>query len=392
VSFHRPFVHDTLPGVHIEAGAPAVRNRFLLVMSLIAAVVPLVGLLSLAATKGKPGPTQSSYTFPARAIPDAPPEPVAEDSAPGPAPTREEFTLPPAHYWGREVTLGEFTIRAVNRYWAGATPEVVTLNRAIDTGTCIVRESGLRGYLTAEVEGHSPVLALVGDLLFGGMQDRLVARSVVLEPGLTSVPVFTAETWQWPAGEQPEKKVMLRDNDCPQVDLNIKAAVYQAGNQHSVTSAIMQVALELEVPDGQGRGAYRSAYDAPRAAVIEEMVSRARRIVWAFTVGFVVYHGEKLIAADLFESTRLLETLADDLLASYAMTAVYGDVSNWVPEQPPAPEPTVDLILPEPPPYRTPFDYEPPKATPVINDADLIRRECRRTPDSNPIHTGFFRK
>jgi hypothetical protein len=372
-----------------------VRNRFLLVASLVVAAVPLVGLLALAATKGGPGPTQSSYTFPERAIPGVPPEPVAKAPEPPthlPAPTREKFTLPLAHYWGREVAMGEFTVCAVNRYWAGPAPEVVTLDRAIDSGTCVVRESGQRGYVTAEVSGNRPVLGLVGDLLFGGKQDRLLARSIVLEPGLSAVPVFAAESWQWPSGPAPEKKVMARDNASPQVDLNVKAAVYQAGHQASITAAIMQVTQELEVPDAEGRGAYRGAFDTPRAAAIEEMVSRARGIVWAFTVGFVVYHGDKLIAVDLFESTQLLESCADKLLISYAMTAVYGDVSNWVTDSPRAPEPLPELTGPEPPPYRTPFDYEPPKAAAVIDDNDLIRRECRRSETGKPIHIGLFRR
>jgi hypothetical protein len=363
------------------------RNHLLLGAA-VAAALPLFVLLVIAL---------SAEDTPVPSKPETPQirvdvQPAAKPSVPTPPVTREKFTLPPAHYWGREATIGEFTVCAVNRHWAGPASEVVTLDHAVDSGQCIIRESGRRGFVTAEVSGNRPVLGLVGDLLFGGKQDRLIARSVVLEPGFSAVPVFTAETWQWPAGPEPEEKVMARDDSSPQVDLNVRAAIYQTGSQAHVTAAIMQIARELEVPDANGRGAYRGTFNTPRAAAIDEMVSGARRIVWAFTVGFVVYHGDKLIAADLFESTWLLESSTDKLLRSYAMTAVYGDVSSWVVEPPPAPEPLPELIVPEPPSYRTPFNYEPPKAAIVIDDEDLIRRECRRSETGKPIHIGLFRR
>lgn len=273
--------------------------------------------------------------------------------------------------------MGEFTIRAVNRYWAGPAPEVLTLEQAINSGACVIRETGRLNAVSAEVTGTMPVLVLVGDLLFGGRQDRLVARSAVLEPGANTVEVFAAELQRKP--EDQPRRPLSPDLTLPQADLNVKAAVFIDGSQSGVSLAIAQMSGAY--------GSYRETV-ATRSDEVDAMVARAAKVVWAFTVGFVVYRGDRLISADLFESTVLLERVTAKLLRSYAMTAVYGDISNWTVEVEPSAKPSPAAPTP---PFSTP-EVDLPKAQYVIRDEDLIRRECRRTPSDQPIYTGIFRK
>jgi len=292
------------------------------------------------------------------------------------------FALPPDHTLGDEIRLGDFRVRAIDRFWADEESEIITLHDAMRNGRCIIRESGMQGWLTTEVTGERPVLVLCGDLLFGGTQDRLAARSVVLEPGFGAIPVFAAETWRWPAGDTPWTKLMQRDDACPAADLHVRAALLRTGEQAAVRASILEVATDFGVKDAQGRGAYRCVTRTPHAAEAVPLVSGARKLAWAFTVGFVVYHGDRLIAADLFENTVLLAGASESLLHSYALTALFGRVDE--PEAPAAMErehePAGD------------YDAAPPQAMRVIDDGELIRRECRRGKQGKPVHTSVFRR
>ena len=316
-------------------------------------------------------------------------KPVA---TPKPAPLT--FTLPPEHVFGAEVKLGEFTVKAVNRYWAGPHTTTLTLEEAFEQKLCTISETGISNSVVAEVRGKYPVLLLTGDMLIGGRQDRLVAHSMLLEPGTTIVPVFCAEISRWTPENGEYDETFKRDRQSPQVDLNVKAAVYQQGTQAAVWSAISQVTAGLDSPDPHGTGSYRLAFDAPTVQVaIDKMFLRARKIVCAFTVGFAVYRDNEIVAADIFDSTQLLDHVADKLLRGYAMTAVYGDVTNWKIELPE--EPTKDETkTPEPRrvPHNAPGTYDPPPVPLGEFQQDgTLRFVCRQTPDVHPIHTGIFR-
>jgi hypothetical protein len=184
---------------------------------------------------------------------------------------------------------------------------------------------------------------------------------------------------------------MSHDPARPIVDLNVKAAIYQASTPASVRAAINQVTSELKVPDAEGRGAYVGAYSVPRAAGIDALVTKGRQVACVFTVGFAVYRDGQLIAAEIFDSTDLFSRVRDQLLRSYAMTAVYGDVSNWDIETPkPKPEPQPE---PERPVYKSPNEYAPPpKPLGQLSEDGTRRFECRRSVDTAPVHTGIFRR
>ncbi|MCB9894845.1 MAG: hypothetical protein H6839_10370 [Planctomycetes bacterium] len=367
-------------------------KKLILAASLTVAAVPLLVLIALALTGHKEAQPPAEASAPPAAPAPAAAPPIVE-TPPPPAPVLEPFNLPPNHVIGAQIMLGEFRVIAINRYWADARSPVLTLEQALKSGDCVIRESGKRGEVTAEVKGKRPVLALTGELLLGGMQDRLVARSTLLEPGKHNLPVFTAETWQWPAGTEPFEKVMQHDPARPLVDLNVKAAIFQASSNVSVREAILQVTTALHVPDAEGRGAYVAAYKTPAASGIDELVRRGHGITCVFTVGFAVYHREKLVAAELFDSTDLFSRVSDQLLRSYAMTAVFGKVSNWDIETPaPEPEPTPPE-QPDEPGYQSPNEYPPPpRPLGALTDDGTRRFECRRDVDSPPVHIGIFRK
>lgn len=368
-------------------------RKLLYAVALIAAASPLLALISVSLLRGNrvhpTGPAQPE------ASPTASPLPAAAAVTQAPAPDvptisapveTTSFTLPPAHVFGAEVMLGDFRVRAVNRFWAGPGAAVLTLDEALAEQLCTISETGQRGAVLVEIRGTQSVLLLTGELLLGGRQDRLVARSTVLDPGHTILPVFCAEVSRWTPEDGDFRGTFTRG---PQADLNVRAAMWQVGTQDAVWSAITQVKDELQVPDPSGSGSYRFAYDSPAARQVDEMLLRTRRIVSVFTVGFAVFRDGQLVAADIFDGTVLLDRVADKLLRSYAMTAVYGDVSFWVmdksaPEASP-PEPTA-------PPAPEPPGFVPPPPPIEDHGDDWLRFECRARPDQRPVHTGIFRK
>ncbi|MCA8913044.1 MAG: hypothetical protein KDB82_15190 [Planctomycetes bacterium] len=328
----------------------------------------------------------------------APEKPHPLPRAVKPAPRVEKpqtFELPHDHIWGREVKLGEFRVRAIDRYWAGPETRTLTLEEALDAKVCTIRETGISQSVVAEVTGKQPVLLLTGDLLVGGRQDRLVARSVMLEPGTTVVPVFCAEISRWTAEDAKYDPLFKCDAGSPQADLNVKAAMFQQGTQPAVWSAISQVNGTLDAPDPNGTGAYRHAFEKPKTqTAIDVMVAKGRKVMDTFTVGFAVYRGDGLVAADLFDSTLLLRKVADKLLRGYAMTAVYGDVTNWKIEKTETPAEPDRAPAPktERPPRTAPGTFDPPpKPLGEFQQDGTLRFECRRQPDAHPIHTGIFR-
>ncbi|MCA8917144.1 MAG: hypothetical protein KDB90_17270 [Planctomycetes bacterium] len=372
-------------------------KSWLIGTGIAAAVAPALVLALLALFRSpQPEAPQPEYQ-PRPAVPDAPPAPLVAGRAelPGkPAPpaqdSPEAFQLPPGHVFGAHVMLGEFRVVAINRYWADTGAHVLTLEQAVDRQLCTITETGHRESVVAEVKGNVPVLVLTGDLLFGGRQDRLVAHSMLLPPGTTILPVFCAETTRWTSAEGDFSGTFRRG---PQVDLNVKAAVYQMGTQDAVWHAIEQVTAGMLAPDPERTGAYRHALDTKAAGKIEAMLAPARQIACVFTVGFAVYRDNKLVAADIFDSTDLLERVSEKLLRSYAMTAVFGSVANWAIEKPlHTPSPTRPPQPPRPD-YKTPNDYAPPPSPLGTVKEDGTRRfECRRAVDTVPVHIGIFRK
>ena len=326
-------------------------------------------------------PTQTNAPSTTAPPQEPPPAPVVD--VPAPITASSDFELPDDHFFGGITHMDDLEVRAVNRYWAGPAPDMLPLAEAMDHGLCILTETGRHDSLMVNVRGKLPVLVLAGDLLIGGRQDRFVASSVVLEPGTTILRVFCAEHERWtPDGEDLDMHFTY-DVRRPQADLITKETIRAQRKQADVNGAVSLATTALNAPT------YRQAYDAPQAGPITRMVKRAGAIVGAFTIGFAVYRDDELIAVDMFESTLLLQQISARLLRSYAMTAVYGEITEWEFESKPVPQPEPTPPRPEP---SIPENFEPPPPElPGITDDGFARFECRRQPNDKPVHTGIFR-
>lgn len=333
-----------------------------------------------------PAPQQNAAPTPAPPT-TPPPAPRVETPAPPvetpPTQAVDGFELPPQHFWGGVAKLGDLEVRAINRYWAGPAPDMLPLAEAIDQGLCVVTESGRHDAVLVTVKSKLPVLALAGDLLIGGRQDRFVASSSVIEPGSTILRVFCAEHGRWTPDGEDFVDTFICDPRRPQADLITKETIHAQSKQAEVDGAVAQITSYMNAPS------YRQIYDTAQTDPITRMVRHADDIVSAFTVGFAVYRGKELIAVDIFHSTRLLQDVANRLLRSYAMTSIYGDVAHWKFDRKPEPQPTPTPPTPERP---LPENFEPPPPElPTITEDGLARFECRRRPGERPVHTGIFR-
>ncbi len=130
-------------------------------------------------------------------------EPVRIDSAWG-GTTQDDGTVGDKHLsLGEAVVVGELTLRPVIDRQATPRPDVdlVPLAQALAAGTVGVHEirSGVVSTLAMVNHSDSPVLAMAGDVLHGGMQDRVLVDDVVLPPSgrPVAVAVHCVERGRW---------------------------------------------------------------------------------------------------------------------------------------------------------------------------------------------------
>jgi hypothetical protein len=74
-------------------------------------------------------------------------------------------------------------------------PRILTLPEALDAGHAVMHETGRVRQLALKVTGDVPVMCLMGDLVIGGRQDRLVAADalVLRRSGQVRLPAYCVE-------------------------------------------------------------------------------------------------------------------------------------------------------------------------------------------------------
>lgn len=150
--------------------------------------------LAAAAARGSP---REEVQVEAERTPEEPPS-VAPSEAVLPSTLSERYTL------GAPTTVGTLTAWPVLDLAPGTRGEVITLAQALAAKTATVSEVGGRGSvpaLTLRNHGKLPILAVVGDIVIGGKQDRVVAATTVIEAGATvQIAVNCVEQGRWDAG------------------------------------------------------------------------------------------------------------------------------------------------------------------------------------------------
>ncbi len=91
----------------------------------------------------------------------------------------------------------------------GASPVPLSLDEALQSKKVEVKETGDIGMLTIRNKGKEEVFIQLGDIVKGGLQDRIIKVSTILKPHSKEVPVETlcVESGRWGQrqGEEPAK-------------------------------------------------------------------------------------------------------------------------------------------------------------------------------------------
>lgn len=237
-----------------------------------------------------------------------------------------------------KVTLGELRVgrprvagnlKLIPLYGGNESPPYVTADEAVRRGDIEFREKGQGEvpWLLAVNKGSVPVLVVEGDILNGGLQDRVVNVSVLLPARATlAIPVSCVEEGRWHHEGRSGKLNISDAVSPPAVRLSkapsIVAALRTVGkpeaDQHSVWAAVRD---ELEAAGASSpTGAIYSAFEAlnDELAAVAAALDKPSRL----QTGVVVCVGDMAVAVDLFDRPKTLASMWHRLLRGYALGSV----------------------------------------------------------------------
>jgi hypothetical protein len=245
--------------------------------------------------------------------------------------------LPEGHTIGTEARVGGIRVLAVNQPGAPADTEYLTLQEAMAANLCTVSEHDGVSSLQITNRADKPLFLMVGDLLLGGKQDRILAESVVIEAGAkdTPIPAFCVEQGRWhteAGNDASAREEFYMRADSAQVDFATKRAAIGTASQGAVWAAVSSNNANLGVGHHTRTGSFRATFDDEKTKKqLQDRLDEVRAITGAETVGYMVEHNGKVVAMDLFDSSGLLRKLSDQLLRSYLVTDMAGAYTSGEP-------------------------------------------------------------
>ena len=254
------------------------------------------------------------------------------------SPSQAEYrVLPP-------VTSGNLSIYPVVGGPEYATAQLLTLDEGLRTGAVVVTEAGsMRGLVRpgspippdsgAEVNrlvliNHSerPLLLLAGEIVTGGKQDRVIGMDRIVPPksGPVDLSVFCVEPGRWVASSDhfgTMKSQMAQPS--VRVPAMVERNQQSVWNQVGSTLELMARAAPPASPAIHASSSYAKAMDNPEvqkkvgsvAANYDGLLRELRKVG---AKGIVVAINGRIIWADVFASTELLEKYWQKLIRSYA--------------------------------------------------------------------------
>lgn len=218
---------------------------------------------------------------------------------------------------GAPVTRGNLTVFPLTLRRPAVAEGHLMLDEAMAQKQLAIEETGVQGSVNAlriENKADRPVVLVAGELLLGGKQDRIVARSLVLRPrSRTEVPVFCVEHGRWRGSMSFESAGALGH-----VALRTAAL---GGDQGKVWSEVARSNERLGTKTASDT--YRAAarkLDAEAGPLAREIVAVLARDPKVAGLG-VAIDGE-VVAVEWFASPRLFERIRQKLVASYAAQAL----------------------------------------------------------------------
>ena len=211
-------------------------------------------------------------------------------------------------------------------------PDVsLTLTEAVKQGVFEVMElkESEVNRLRVRNRAKEPVFIMAGEMLRGGKQDRIAGDDLIVPPKTTlTVAVFCVEHGRW-AGRESGFTV-----GHSLAGAGVRQSAGRGGGQGAVWSRVEEQQKALRAPSATG--ALRSVHDSE--AVREQMKPYLRALSdlpdeHHKAVGVVAVVGDEIIAADLFSSRELFETMWPDLLEAYVIDALERQDSDVVVER-----------------------------------------------------------
>jgi len=272
----------------------------------------------------------------------------------------------------RHGSLTVFPVVAAKSY---PTSEFLTLDEGLRSGEVVVTEAGnVQGLIRrhgvpairhdgAEVNrlvlvnnSKRPLLLLAGEIVAGGKQDRVIGKDRIVPPESDPVDlsVFCVEPGRWVASSEhfgasgamyggpvsstgknasPPMALMAQPSirakamgDKDQNEVWAEVRKQQAAEAVEVAGAAPQVATELAQTSSYARvmenAEVKKQVDAVAKPIEENYQSLIHQLKDRNAVGVVVAVNGRIIWADIFASTNLLEKYWPKLVRSYASEAV----------------------------------------------------------------------
>jgi hypothetical protein len=247
------------------------------------------------------------------------------------------------------ISHGNLTIFPVVASNTHDTSEFITLDEGIRSGEVVVTEAGRTGGLIRGPHPHIPVstgarvnslvlvnnskhplILLAGEIVTGGKQDRVVAkdRLVPAESDPVDLGVFCVEPGRW-----TESSAQFSSLKSQMVQPSVRSKAMIAQDQRQVWDSVIAANGVISGAIGGlvSTSSYAKTFDdekvrkavADEAAPVEQSYSSLiKQLRDQHAVGVVVAVGGRLIWADLFASTNLLEKYWPKLVRSYAAEAI----------------------------------------------------------------------
>jgi hypothetical protein len=249
------------------------------------------------------------------------------------------------------ISHGNLTIFPVAASTTHDTSEFITLDEGIRSGEVVVTEAGqlgglIRGphrripistgpqvnSLVLVNNSKHPLILLAGEIVTGGKQDRVVGKDRVIpaESDPVDLGVFCVEPGRW-TEESDHFSSMKSQMAQPSVRSKAMVAKDQRQVWDSVGMANGAVAGAIIGGSMPRQSSYAKTFDdervrqaiAEQAAPLEQSYSSLmKQLRDEHAVGVVVAVGGRLIWADLFASTALLNKYWPKLVRSYAAEAL----------------------------------------------------------------------
>lgn len=252
------------------------------------------------------------------------------------------------------ITRGNLTIFPVVADRTHDTKNFITLDEGVRSGDVVVSEQGSvrplirrHGDSIPQSDGaqvnrlvlvnnsERPLILLAGEIVTGGKQDRVVGKDRIVPPKSDPIDlgVFCVEPERWVATKssfgsfhaqmaQPSvRRSAMADKDQGKVWAGVRSA--SAGLAAAAPAPVQQeLSQTSSYADVVGNAAIKNRVDEVAAPIEESYLGLIRELRDRNAVGVVVAVNGRIIWADLFASTSLLEKYWPKLVRSYAAEAL----------------------------------------------------------------------